>query len=182
MLFWNPGDAYADELLASTEKEVRNPLLIDAFRRIGLGDRAGTGIRAIYRNWLNLGHRQPEINSDKAAKSFELILDKAPAITENLISRVEQMPEAHDQAHDQAHDLTKMEIVILQSCLLAPQSSADLLAILGYRTRTGNFKKAMAHLIDDLALLARTLPNTHRSKHQKYRLTPAGKHLLASIQ
>jgi len=72
--FWNPGDAFATqrELLESTEKEIRNPLLVNAFRRIGLSDQAGTGIRAIYRNWHDLGHRPPQIINDKAAKSFDL--------------------------------------------------------------------------------------------------------------
>lgn len=172
-IFWNPGDAYADthELLAPTEKEVRNPLLVDAFRRIGLSDRAGTGIRAIYRNWRELGHRDPIIQNDKAGKSFELILDKAPVVDEK----------AHDQAHDQAHDLTNLEITILKACWVAPQSSNDLLTLLGYQTRTGNFKKAMTHLVDNLALLARTLPNTPRSKHQQYQLTDSGRRWLATI-
>ena len=54
-VFWNPGDAFATaaELLDPTEKEVRNPTIVKAFRRIGL--RAGTGIRAIFRNWHELG-------------------------------------------------------------------------------------------------------------------------------
>ena len=47
--FWNPGDAFAttDELLDRTEKEVRNPAIVAAFRRIGLSGQAGTGVRAI---------------------------------------------------------------------------------------------------------------------------------------
>jgi ATP-dependent DNA helicase RecG len=51
--FWNPGDAFADfeQLLQPSEKEIRNPLIVNAFRRIGLSDQAGTGIRAILRNW-----------------------------------------------------------------------------------------------------------------------------------
>lgn len=84
--FWNPGDAFATqrELLESTEKEIRNPLLVNAFRRIGLSDQAGTGIRAIYRNWHDLGHRPPQITNDKAAKSFALTLSKDPLITDSI--------------------------------------------------------------------------------------------------
>ena len=42
--FWNPGDALAttDELLDPTEKEVRNPAIVAAFRWIG-PERAGRG-------------------------------------------------------------------------------------------------------------------------------------------
>ena len=259
-VFWNPGDAFATtaQLLESNEKEIRNPLIVNAFRRIGLSDQAGTGIRAIYRNWQELGHHKPIIQNDKAGKSFELILDKAPVVTEAMLrfhhelgvrltaeqadvllivverhsislteateclgghqykahevldylchqqllqqhqpnsytlaepirrrllimgqsSRVE---EAHDQAHDQAHELTNLEITLLKACWVTPQSSNALLAVLGYQTRTGNFKKAMAHLVDELALLARTLPNAPRSKHQQYQLTDLGRRWLAPI-
>lgn len=85
-LWWNPGDAFASrkELLQSTEKEVRNPLVVNAFRRIGLSDQAGTGIRAIFRNWNELGRVPPQINNDKALKNFELVLLKEPLITESM--------------------------------------------------------------------------------------------------
>ena len=76
IVFWNPGDAFAatDELLNPTEKQVRNPALVDAFRRIGLSEQAGTGMRAIFRNWQSLGHVPPVIENDKAKKAFELNL------------------------------------------------------------------------------------------------------------
>ena len=75
-VFWNPGDAFGatDELLDPTEKEVRNPAIVTAFRRIGLSEQAGTGIRAIFRNWRQLGYAPPVIENRKAGKSFEISL------------------------------------------------------------------------------------------------------------
>ncbi len=75
-VFWNPGDASAptDELLDRTAKEVRNPLIAAAFRGIGLARQAGTGIRAIFRDWQSLGHATPVIRSDEARDEFELSL------------------------------------------------------------------------------------------------------------
>ncbi|KZK74370.1 MAG: transcriptional regulator [Pelodictyon luteolum] len=83
-IFWNPGDAFytESELLDPTEKEVRNPSIVKAFRRIGMSDQAGSGIRAIFRNWRDLGHVPPEIRNDKSRKSFEIVLLKQPLITE----------------------------------------------------------------------------------------------------
>ncbi len=77
-LFGNPGDAFAttEELLEPGEKEVRNPRIVGAFRRIGLSEQAGTGVRAIYRSWQQLGHLPPAIENDKARKSFRLNLPK----------------------------------------------------------------------------------------------------------
>ena len=76
IVFWNPGDAFAatDELFNPTDKQVRNPVLVDAFRRIGLSEQAGTGMRAIFRHWQGLGHAPPDITNDKARKAFELNL------------------------------------------------------------------------------------------------------------
>jgi ATP-dependent DNA helicase RecG len=82
-VFWNPGDAFpaTAALLEPTEKDVRNPALVKAFRRIGLSDQAGTGIRAIFRNWHELGRVPPQIRNDKASKEFELVLVNKPLLT-----------------------------------------------------------------------------------------------------
>ena len=74
MEFRNPGEAFAttDELLEPGAKEVRNPDIVAAFRWLGLSEQAGTGIRAIFRNWQALGHVPPVIDNDKAGKSFKV--------------------------------------------------------------------------------------------------------------
>ncbi len=86
-VFWNPGDAFAttDDLLDPTEKEVRNPAIVAAFRRIGLSEQAGTGMRAICRSWSRLGRVPPVIDSDKAKKSFELCLLREELLTEEQL-------------------------------------------------------------------------------------------------
>ena len=89
--FWNPGNAFAttDELLDPTEKEVRNPAIVAAFRWIGLSGQAGTGVRAIFRGWQRLGYVPPLINSDKTRKTFELLL-----LREQLFSEDQQLLQA----------------------------------------------------------------------------------------
>lgn len=74
--FFNPGDAFAsrEQLLDPGGKEVRNPLIVNAFRRIGLSDQAGSGVGAIFDSWRRLGYLPPEIDNDKAEKSFRLSL------------------------------------------------------------------------------------------------------------
>ena len=90
-VFWNPGDAFAttDELLNPTEKQVRNPTIVDAFRRIGLSEQAGTGMRAIFWNWQSLGHVPPVVGNDKAKKAFELRL-----LREELLSEEQRLFQA----------------------------------------------------------------------------------------
>ncbi len=253
--FWNPGDAFAnvDDLLSPGEKEVRNPLIVNAFRRIGLSENAGWGLREVFMNWSGMGHIPPEIDNDKSKKSFELVLkrelllselqlkfqetigahlseDQAKvfaytckkgtilskrelktviakndrdldAILNHLITQVllvekdgfyELAPvmkarftsEAHDEAHvddqeahDEAHvELNETEAKILQACLEA-KSTQELLGILGYKSRTGNYKAALANLLDH-GLVEMTLPEIPRSKSQKYVLSEKGTRLL----
>ena len=44
--FWNPGDAFVsvDDLLEPGEKDVRNPLIVTMFRRIGFSENSRMGI------------------------------------------------------------------------------------------------------------------------------------------
>ena len=95
-LYWNPGDAFAsaDELLEPGEKEIRNPKIVAAFRRIGLSEQAGTGLRAILGNWRRLGHVPPIIDSDRARKAFRLTLVK-----EELLSREQILSQASLGVH-----------------------------------------------------------------------------------
>lgn len=83
-VFWNPGDAFAtaDDLLEPGEKELRNPRIVTAFRRIGLSENAGWGLRDVFRNWQQLGNVPPRINNDKGRKSFELVLLKEELLSE----------------------------------------------------------------------------------------------------
>ena len=95
-LLWNPGDAFAstDALLDSGDKEVRNSKIVDAFRRIGLSEQAGTGIRAIFRNWRQLGHVPPVVDNNRARKAFELTL-----IREELLSAEQVLFQAELGVH-----------------------------------------------------------------------------------
>ena len=86
-LLWNPGDAFAsaDELLDPGEKEVRNPRIVAAFRRIGLSEQAGTGIRAIFGMWRRLGLVPPIIDNDRTRKAFQLTLLKEEILPEEQL-------------------------------------------------------------------------------------------------
>ena len=86
-MFWNPGDAFVskEELLLPGEREVRNPRIVGSFRRIGISEQAGTGIRAIFGEWRQLGHVPPTIVNDRTKKSFQLTLQNEDLLTEEQI-------------------------------------------------------------------------------------------------
>ena len=83
-ILWNPGDAFAsnEELMEPGEREVRNPRVVAVFRRIGLSEQAGTGLRAIFGTWRQLGLVPPVIENDKARKTFQLTLVKDELLSE----------------------------------------------------------------------------------------------------
>jgi ATP-dependent DNA helicase RecG len=87
-VFWNPGDAFAtdtDDLLEPGDRDVRNPRIVTAFRRIGLSDHAGWGLRDVFRNWQQLGHVPPVFHNEKGRKSFELILKREELLSDQQI-------------------------------------------------------------------------------------------------
>jgi ATP-dependent DNA helicase RecG len=67
---------------------------VNAFRRIGLGEQAGTGIGAIYSNWRLLKRVPPMIENDKARHSFCLTL-----LAEELISQEQLLFQAKLGVH-----------------------------------------------------------------------------------
>ncbi|QQS04456.1 MAG: putative DNA binding domain-containing protein [Fibrobacterota bacterium] len=85
--FFNPGDALAstEQLLDPGDKEVRNPGIVGAFRRIGLSDQAGSGVGAIFSSWRKLGNLPPVLDNNKADKTFRLQLWKEKLQTQEQI-------------------------------------------------------------------------------------------------
>ena len=123
-IFWNPGDAFVteSELFDPTEKKVRNPMIVNAFRRIGLSDQAGTGIRLIAKNWQELGNIPPTITNNKAEKTFELILKK-----EQLLSEAQILFQASLGVHLSEEDAS----VFAYICRKKRLSLTDIKAIIG---------------------------------------------------
>ena len=92
-VFWNPGDAFASasDLLEPGEKDVRNPRIVLAFRRIGLSEHAGWGLRDVFRNWQQLGNVPPRITNDRRRKSFELLLQKEALLSQRQRTLQQQL-------------------------------------------------------------------------------------------
>lgn len=85
--YFNPGDAFAstEQLLDPGDKEVRNPAIVAAFRRIGLSDQAGSGVGAIFSSWRRLGNLPPVLVNNKVDKTFTLQLWKEKLQTQEQI-------------------------------------------------------------------------------------------------
>ena len=135
-IFWNPGDAFASlaDLLEPGEKEVRNPRIVTAFRRIGLSENAGWGLRDVFTNWQQLGNVPPIIINNKAAKTFELVLPKELLLSEEQITFQAQLG-VHldpDAARLFAYICREKEIGVADAKAVLAQSTALSLAKLDY--------------------------------------------------
>jgi hypothetical protein len=76
-VFFNPGHSLVptDQLVDGGRSQARNPLVARAFRLIGFAELAGSGIRALQREWRNARRRPPVLQSDRTGNSFSLTLD-----------------------------------------------------------------------------------------------------------
>ena len=168
----------------------KNPVIGAFFREIHRADELGSGMRKMMRYGKAYGGADPELIEGDV---FRIVV-KVPEFSTTGEVTGEATPkegtkpglglayEAHDGAHDGAHEpMSEIEQRILLACLDAPQNTPELLALLGYESRTGNFKKALSRLLD-LAFLEMTIPDKPRSKKQKYRLTERGRKLLKGIE
>ena len=163
--FWNPGDVFgnADLLLEPGEKEVRNPQIVAAFRRLGLCEQAGTGIRMVLNQWQALGHLEPEYDNDRSRKTFEIRLPLAKEpVTEQVTGEV-----------GTKLVLSRHQVNILHDCYESSKL-VDLMAVTGRSDRT-KFRHQVLNPLLDAGLVEMTIPDKPRSSKQKYRLTDKGK-------
>ena len=167
-------------------RRYRNRRIGEFLKELDMTEGRGTGIPKI-RKALKRNQSPPQIfHADEDRTYFAVEYPIHPAFIDSDVesgnskrpeapSQVSEEAKAHDEAHDEAHEkTTKIELEILTFCLKQPQNTSNLLSILGYKTRTGNFKKAISSLLDR-KLLERTIADKPRSKNQKYRLTAKGK-------
>lgn len=142
-VFWNPGDAFVtvDQLLDPTEKEVRNPAIVAAFRRIGLSDQAGTGVRSIFGNWRQLGFVPPHIVNDKGEKTFEITL-----LRETLLTEEQRLFQAQLGVR-----LSEPEAAVFAyACRAGAVGITDAKAVLG--RGVGEAEQVLAHLVTQTLL------------------------------
>jgi len=147
--------------------KIRNHVIARLFRELDLIEQWGTGVRRMFQEAEQQGLPEPEIV--EIGMRIRTIIYLAETTRVGPVVDQSGHTRAHDEAHDEAHDLSKTEKLILQACQDGPLSVSQLLNVLGYKSRTGHFKKALSRLLE-LELLVRTVPDAPRSKKQKYRI------------
>ena len=92
----------------------------------------------------------------------------------------EAQAEAYVEAQVEAHvRVSETELKILKLCLKEPVGNKGIIQGLGYKTLSGNVKKALQRL-REIEAIAYTIPDKPRSQHQQYVITAKGKSILGA--
>ena len=149
-------------------RDYRNRRIGYFLKELQLTEGRSTGFSKIYKEMDQNGSPEPDFETNGNRSYF---LAKLP-IHDEVKPKNEERVQAGVQAGVQA-SLNKTEQQILKACTQGKQSSGELLDILGYKTRTRNFRDALSHLLE-LGLITYTIPDTPRHPDQKYRITDTG--------
>jgi ATP-dependent DNA helicase RecG len=165
ILFRNPGDSFApaELLIEPGNKEVRNPQIALAFRRIGLSEQAGSGVPEIMRQWRKEGRVPPIIDNDRSSKQFSLVLRDKLLISEEQTAIRASLGATLDP------DSAKLFFYALES---------GLLRFLDAKTITGFSTDRVQGVLNRL-VVNRLLVPTSKSDHPNFSVSP---HLLPQKQ
>ncbi len=109
------------------------------------------------------------------SEAQEQVIGEAQERTE-LINRREAQDGGLSEKRKQAQVRGDVDMHILAACSVEPLSSAEIAHALGHKQLSGNIRKALPRLRDS-GLISYTIPDSHNSRLQKYRLTEEGRAL-----
>jgi ATP-dependent DNA helicase RecG len=168
-------------------RRYRNRRIGEFLKELDMTEGRSTGIPKILHAMRANGSPPPEFDFDDDHSFFMVRLPVHPQATmpEGLFPEVPpQVPPKcpTDRAHVEAHEahveahrpMSDTERALLRSCATGAVSTPELLNALGYGSRSGNFKKALARLLQT-GLVEMTAPDRPRSRKQKYLLTQKGR-------
>jgi predicted HTH transcriptional regulator len=191
---WNPGHLPPEislrKLYQRHASYPGNPLIAQSLYRARLIEHWGTGTLRIIKTCRKANIK---VAFEAIMGAFIVTLKKQPAggVRDSATNRHEAQVEAQEaqveaqEAQVEAQEaqvvLTVVERNLLAGCQHGPKTAKDLLVVVGYKNRTGNFKRSLTKLIET-RLLELTMPDKPNSRFQKYRLTDKGRAKLAGVE
>jgi len=185
--FWNPGDVFGDDsrLFEPGEKEVRNPAIAMAMRRIAMCEQAGTGMRMMREEWQKLGHPEPTYKNDRSWKAFEFFipeLDKEVDMASDLMKAMfgkmqqESGQESGQESRQESRQESEVGYRILSILKTAALSRSEIAKELGHKSVSGAVNRAITRLLEH-DFIEYSIPEKPQSRLQKYLLTEKGRRL-----
>ena len=164
-LFWNPGDAFSHgDLLSPGPKDVRNPSIVNALRRIGLSENAGWGLNDVHTHWIKLGFPPPIISNGKSNKDF-------------LVTLISSTSDTKQQTTEQVTE----QVTELLRVLTTELKAKEILNKLNLKHRE-HFRVGYLLPALEAGLIEMMQPDSPNSPTQRYRITPKGRKILKNIR
>ncbi len=183
-----PGMTIED--MKSGVSKIRNPVIARVFRELKLIEQWGSGVRNILRAVAKLRLPEPLVQEIGMRVRFTVYLAKPHTLEKQKIgSRTKVEPDSIDPQNSRLGSrlgsrlesrlestLAAKVFVFLAEC---EEGKAGLAEKLGHKTVSGELHKQIRRLLE-LELIEMTIPDKPSSRLQKYRLTNAGRALIAS--
>jgi predicted HTH transcriptional regulator len=160
---------------------LRNPSLARIFREAGIMEQWGTGVQRVFEQIAEAGLPEPRVEEVMDRLRFTVyVLSHAP---EGPSATGEHQGNASSEqgvskSSEQVSKMSEQAQALLSLASEDARSRAELLSGIGLSDAYGNYKRHLLPLIEG-GYLARTIPEKPNSQNQRYRITVAGREILA---
>ncbi len=191
---WNPGELPATLTLANLRTAhgsvPRNPLLAEPLYLARYIERMGTGTQDMIRRCREAGLREPEfaVRDGFVATIFrpQSRPESRPELKPEL--KPESRPESHPQSRPQSRPHSQpqsqpqsLEARVLSLLEAGPIARSGIVSKLGHKALSGQLKIVLRLLLDE-ENAEWTIPQTPKSRLQRYRITAKGSERLAALR
>ena len=167
------------------EERIRNPVIARVFLELHLSEQWGSGVRRIFAMAQAQGLPTPSLLEIATGVRLSVMLTQvhtldvaqgAPGLrlAHEAIENLSASAQVSEQVDAQVQQL-------LALCAQEPRTKQELLAALHLSNAYLNYKRHIVPVLES-GLIAMTLPDKPQSRLQRYRLTPQGRALLATLQ
>jgi len=153
--------------------QIRNPVIARVFRELDLIEQWGSGVPGILREAQELDLPEPKIIEIGMQLRFIVFLREPLPLTRQQSRKAQNDTQRGVGAQSRAQSGAQSEM-ILHVLSDTPLSAAELMEVLGLKTKTGAFKRVIKELLGK-ELIEYTISDKPNSRLQKYRLTDVGK-------
>ena len=159
--------------MESGQSEIRNRLLAPVFKRLGIIEQWGNGLKLIAEELLK--YPGIELSWKEPGVSFRVTFTNKSYIQQQKLQHELQQDIQHELQHELQHEseLETLYSRVLRLITEKPLSTKELSLALGQKSISGQLKKVLSKLLQD-GLVVWTEPDSAKSSKQKYRITAKG--------
>ena len=180
---WNPGtlpqSLSIEKLYLPHNSIPHNPLIANPLYLSGDIERIGTGISDMIEKCVEMGLKKPEFTQDSNFSAILWRSEKGDSAQDNNVNiNNSDYDGAYDGNYDSNYDGNyDGNYDKILTFTVTPKSRKEIMDLLGISVQTKNYEHHIVPLLEK-GLLAMTLPDTPKSKNQKYVTTDKGRKLL----